>query len=470
MYKRKTSSWVKHLDFLLLDLVFFELSFFIVYAYRIGVFFPFPPLYKRMAIAIVPAHIIAAFFSSTYSNIVYRDRYVEFKSVCIHTFVTIMLLIFWMFLMQNSYYYSRVIIVSMIPVTIVLNYTERVLWKRLVRRRIRASKKERQMLVITTGENAESAVNNLQQNFYRPYNLCGLVFYDVKDQVGATFHDVPIVCEMSTVFEYVRKNIVDEIFLDIDNKNQSAEQLIKLFVNAGLTVHVAMPQFSDEIPNQSFHKLGGLSVMTSSMSAVPQWKLVIKRLTDIVGALVGLIFTGIALIIFGPIIKHQSPGPIFFAQERVGRNGRTFKIYKFRTMYPDAEERKKELMAQNKMSGLMFKMDNDPRIIPIGHFLRKASIDELPQFFNVLKGDMSLVGTRPPTVEEYKQYDMHHLKRLAAKPGLTGMWQATGRSDITDFEEVVRLDAYYIENWSLGLDVKLILKTIKVVFSHEGAE
>ena len=297
-----------------------------------------------------------------------------------------------------------------------------------------------------------------------------MVFYDVKGQVGETYHDVPIVCEMHTVFEYVRKNIVDEVFLDLSGKTERTEHLIQLFVNAGLTVHVAMPQFSDAIPNQTLHKLGGLSVMTSSMSTVPQWKLVVKRLTDIVGALVGLIFTGIAMIIFGPIIKHQSPGPIFFAQERVGRNGRTFKIYKFRTMYPDAEERKKELMAQNKMSGLMFKMDNDPRIIPIGHFLRKASIDELPQFFNVLKGDMSLVGTRPPTVEEYKQYDMHHLKRLAAKPGLTGMWQATGRSDITDFEEVVRLDAYYIENWSLGLDFKLILKTIKVVFSHEGAE
>lgn len=470
MYKRKTSSWVKHLDFLLLDLVFFELSFFIVYAYKIGVFIPFPPLYKRMAIAIVPAHIIAAFFSSTYSNIIYRDRYAEFKSVCIHTFVTIMLLIFWMFLMQNSYYYSRVLMVSMIPVSIVLNYTERVLWKRVVRHRLRVSKKERQMLAIVTSDNAESAIANLQKNFYRSFNICGLVLYDLQDQVGQTYRDIPVVCEMRSVFEYVRKNIVDEVFIDIDVRNKATEHLIKMFVEAGLTVHLALPEFNSDIPNKAIQKMGSLTVMTTSMSAVPQWKLIVKRAADIVGALIGLIFTGIALIIFGPIIKHQSPGPIFFAQERVGRNGRTFKIYKFRTMYPDAEERKKELMAQNKMSGLMFKMDNDPRIIPIGHFLRKASVDELPQFFNVLKGDMSLVGTRPPTVEEYKQYDMHHLKRLAAKPGLTGMWQASGRSEITDFEEVVKLDAYYIENWSLGLDFKLILKTIKVVFTAKGAE
>lgn len=175
------------------------------------------------------------------------------------------------------------------------------------------------------------------------------------------------------------------------------------------------------------------------------------------------------MIIFGPIIYIQSPGPIFFSQERIGRNGRRFKIYKFRSMYPDAEERKKELMAQNKMQGLMFKMDNDPRIIPIGHFMRKTSLDEFPQFLNVLKGDMSLVGTRPPTVDEYEQYEMHHKARLAVKPGLTGMWQISGRSDIVDFEEVVRLDTKYISEWNIGLDIKILLQTVKTVLKREGS-
>lgn len=139
-------------------------------------------------------------------------------------------------------------------------------------------------------------------------------------------------------------------------------------------------------------------------------------------------------------------------------------------MYMDAEERKKELMAQNKMDGFMFKMDDDPRIIKgIGHFIRKTSIDEFPQFWNILKGDMSLVGTRPPTVDEWEKYEEHHRMRLAIKPGLTGMWQANGRSDITDFEEVVKLDVQYIQNWSIGLDIKLILKTVLVVLKHEGS-
>ena len=138
-------------------------------------------------------------------------------------------------------------------------------------------------------------------------------------------------------------------------------------------------------------------------------------------------------------------------------------------MYPDAEARKKELMEQNKMSGFMFKMDNDPRIIPIGHFLRKSSIDELPQFWNVLKGDMSLVGTRPPTVDEYEQYEVRHRKRLAMRPGLTGMWQVSGRSDIVDFEEVVALDAKYITEWTLMMDFKIIWRTVLIVLGQKGA-
>ena len=155
---------------------------------------------------------------------------------------------------------------------------------------------------------------------------------------------------------------------------------------------------------------------------------------------------------------------------RIGKNGRRFNFYKFRSMYVDAEERKAELMKDNEMSGNMFKMENDPRIIPIGHFMRKYSIDELPQFWNVLKGDMSLVGTRPPTEDEFLNYEYHHKARLGIKPGLTGMWQVSGRSDITDFEDVVALDTQYISNWSLGLDIMLLFKTIGVVLTGKGSK
>ena len=195
---------------------------------------------------------------------------------------------------------------------------------------------------------------------------------------------------------------------------------------------------------------------------------------DIAGGVVGCLITGLLYLVVAPCIYIKSPGPIFFSQVRVGKNGKKFKLYKFRSMYMDAEKRKKELMEQNRVKGgMMFKIDNDPRIIGgekgIGGIIRKYSIDEFPQFWNVLKGDMSLVGTRPPTVDEWEKYDLRHRVRLATKPGITGMWQVSGRSDITDFEEVVRLDREYIVGWSLGLDVKILVKTVGVVVLRRGA-
>ena len=164
------------------------------------------------------------------------------------------------------------------------------------------------------------------------------------------------------------------------------------------------------------------------------------------------------------------PISAIFAQDRVGENGRIFKFYKFRSMCVDAEEIKKNLMAQNQMSGGMFKMDNDPRITKIGHFIRKTSLDELPQFWNVLKGDMSLVGTRPPTVDEYEKYTPEQKRRLSFKPGITGLWQVSGRSEITDFDEVVKLDVAYMDGWTIWRDIQILLKTIKVVVMKDGAK
>ena len=217
-------------------------------------------------------------------------------------------------------------------------------------------------------------------------------------------------------------------------------------------------------------KMGALTVLSGNAQKVALGDAIAKRVLDIIGGIVGLILTGVFVIIVGPAIVIESPGPIFFSQTRIGKNGRRFKIYKFRSMYMDAEERKKELMEQNKMSGLMFKMDDDPRITKVGKFIRKTSIDEFPQFWNVLKGDMSLVGTRPPTEDEFKQYKARYKKRLSMKPGITGLWQVSGRSSITDFEDVVKLDVQYIENWSFGMDLKILVQTVLVVLKHDGAQ
>lgn len=211
--------------------------------------------------------------------------------------------------------------------------------------------------------------------------------------------------------------------------------------------------------------------MVGVSAAVQNSKMLgLKRFIDIIGAIVGLIISAPIILLVAVPLLLESRGGLFFKQQRVGRNGRLFYMYKLRSMYADAEQRKKEFEEKNHMQGLMFKMDNDPRITKVGRFIRKFSIDELPQFYNVLRGDMSLVGTRPPTLDEFEQYSSHHKRRLSMRPGITGLWQVSGRSQIEDFEEVVRLDCQYIDNWSPGLDIKILFKTLGVVFTGHGAQ
>lgn len=192
-----------------------------------------------------------------------------------------------------------------------------------------------------------------------------------------------------------------------------------------------------------------------------------KRLLDIVGALVGLTITGVFYIPIALAIYLDDPGPILFSQTRVGLHGRTFRIWKFRSMVKDAEKQKH--LIKNEANGYIFKNENDPRITKVGHFLRRTSIDEFPQFLNVLRGDMSLVGTRPPTLDEVENYSPHHWRRLHVKPGLTGEWQVNGRSEIKDFEKVVALDIAYQKKWSVSYDLKLILMTILGMITKKGA-
>ena len=211
--------------------------------------------------------------------------------------------------------------------------------------------------------------------------------------------------------------------------------------------------------------------MVGVSAAVQNSKMLgLKRFIDIIGAVVGLIVSAPIILLVAVPLLLESRGGLFFKQQRVGRNGRLFYMYKLRSMYADAEQRKKEFEEKNHMQGLMFKMDNDPRITKVGRFIRKFSIDELPQFYNVLRGDMSLVGTRPPTLDEFEQYSSHHKRRLSMRPGITGLWQVSGRSQIEDFEEVVRLDCQYIDNWSPSLDIKILFKTLGVVFTGRGAQ
>jgi lipopolysaccharide/colanic/teichoic acid biosynthesis glycosyltransferase len=188
--------------------------------------------------------------------------------------------------------------------------------------------------------------------------------------------------------------------------------------------------------------------------------LAVKRLMDVAASVVGLVFCGFAYVMLARRIKRETRGSVIFRQTRVGRNGRLFTLYKFRTMDASAEEQHEELLEQNEMKGHIFKIRHDPRITPLGRTLRKLYIDELPQFWNVFRGEMSLVGTRPPTPSEVACYEPHHQRRLSMKPGVTGLWQLYGNDEVTDFEEIVELDCRYIDTWSLLQDCRIIFRTI----------
>jgi exopolysaccharide biosynthesis polyprenyl glycosylphosphotransferase len=324
------------------------------------------------------------------------------------------------------------------------------------------------MIVVAESTTVDHCLSEIAHSPYTEFKVMGVVVVD-KDMSGQEIQGIPVIANADNLFEYLRTNVVDEVFLD-GNTRASEESLAGRLVEQGLTVHMSLIHTNNLMPNRIMETYGDYVVLTTSMHIANNRQAFFKRLMDIVGSIIGLILAAIAFVIFAPVIKIQSPGPVFFTQTRIGKNGRRFRFYKFRTMYVDAEQRKKDLMDQNEMQGNMFKMENDPRIIPIGHFIRKYSIDELPQFWNVLKGDMSLVGTRPPTEDEFKEYEYHHKARLGIRPGLTGMWQVSGRSKITDFERVVELDTEYITNWTLGLDVFILFKTIGVVLGGKDSK
>ena len=325
-----------------------------------------------------------------------------------------------------------------------------------------SQKEAKKVLLVTDFNNSRALEANLQAS---NYDVIAYISNCINAEV-----DKDVLQNEKEIRDFVSCHQVDEIVVSRNN-----QAIVSKFAHClkclGIPTTLDLTGNAGKANSEStLIKLGSKTYVTFASNIVKGRQIVLKRLMDIVIAIVGIILTGLVALIIAPIVKKQSPGPLIFKQKRVGKNGKVFEIYKFRSMYTDAEERKKELMAQNDLdTDLMFKMEDDPRIFPFGHKLRDWSLDELPQFINVLKGDMSVVGTRPPTLDEYHRYELHHFKRLLAKPGITGLWQVSGRSDITDFEEVVALDMDYIQHWTLFTDIKIILKTFAVVLKREGS-
>ena len=479
MYRRRLQGWMKHIDFMVIELLCFQMAFCLAGMMRHGLVNPYSSLlYRNTAIvaAIFQVFIIISF--NVFHDVLRRGYYMEFLNSIKTVFVVMMLVSFYLFAIQQGGTFSRIVLVTCAGYYWALAYLFRNIWKYVLHIRMRGREGRKSLVLITHRERVENLITVIQEKNYGEFKISGIVLLD-ENVAEKDICDIPVVANRDSAMEYICRDWVDEVFFDVPEEDSLRRELLTVLVEMSMVIHIHVGN-ADDFASQKreIQKIGNYTVITMSANIRNFREMAIKRLLDIAGGLVGCVITGILFIFLAPAIYIKSPGPIFFSQMRVGRNGKLFKIYKFRSMYMDAEERKKELQELNEVEdGMMFKIENDPRIIGsekgpgkgLGNFIRKTSLDEFPQFLNILKGDMSLVGTRPPTVDEWEKYNFHHRGRLSIKPGLTGMWQISGRSDIQDFEEVVALDRKYITEWTLGLDIKILLKTVLVVLRREGS-
>ena len=460
----------KHLDFICGDILALEIAY--LTAVFLGrLLWPEALISWNLQQGILMVFIMftVIFFTEGYKDILKRGYLKEMLAVIrqmalILAVEAVYILAFWF----EGIYTWWVLCLTLL-VGILLIYLERILLKKWLKKKFDKIKYARTIMIISTAEQARRLIAHIQSQTITIFKISGLAVVD-QEMKGEQILGVTITANRQEITAFAGSNIIDEVLISVPGDTVYEAELAKQFLQAGLVAHIYMEQRFEELPNRRQEQISGMNVLTCYSREIPLWMLFCKRVIDLAGGIVGSILAVLIGLIIGPIIYIKSPGPIIFSQIRVGRNGRKFRLYKFRSMRLGAEKEQEGLMAQNKMKGHMFKMDDDPRIIPgIGKFIRSTSLGEFPQFFNVLKGDMSLVGTRPPTEAEYQQYSFYQNKRLAMKPGITGMWQVSGRSKITDFDEVVKLDSQYIDSWDIEKDIKIILKTVVVVLKRSGS-
>lgn len=470
MYLSTKGRFSKHIDFILLDIICMEVSFVIAYFVRHGNLVLFDnKSYRAAMIILIVLNLATCYVFNSMQDVLKRSKQLEFYATIKQVIFTTLFLVLYLFVTKTSDDVSRNVIIVFPLIYLVLSYIVRLIYKAILKK-ILKNKTNRQFVIITLKDRCERLIDKIK-NTVNDITVKGIILLDANDIKEVS--GIKVVSDNENIFKYLQTEYVDEILISIGDFD--AKDLIKKLSLMGIVLHVEYNGIDDLVGSNNkliVENIANTTVVTSTINTISPLQLFVKRFMDIVFGIIGTIITLILTIFIGPIIKCKSKGPIFFVQDRVGRNGKVFKMIKFRSMYLDAEDRKKELANQNENKDqMMFKIENDPRIIKgIGEFIRKTSIDEFPQFINVLKGDMSVVGTRPPTLDEWNKYDLHHRARLAIKPGITGLWQVSGRSEIKDFEEVVRLDTEYIKNFSLWKDAAIIFKTIKVVFSRRGAK
>lgn len=360
---------------------------------------------------------------------------------------------------------SRIVIVSYwlgasLSVTL-LRFAKRKMYLTLNSRRLLS----RTVVIVGAGKVGKSLIKEFQEHKWLGYQVVGYV----DDAVNEEISDVTHLGKVTELREVIGRTIgVDEIIITIPSERELVHSIISDYRKSPIEIKVIPDMFNLVLGSVQVGNINSLPTVSLVRTPMRGIGFVLKRLTDIVLSLVGLLLVSPIMLLTAIWISIESKGPIIYKQKRIGKNGKVFYMYKFRSMIQDADKMLAQLAKQNEVQGVAFKMKNDPRITKVGRFIRKYSIDELPQIFNVLKGDMSLIGPRPPLDIEVAQYSDWEWRRLEVLPGITGLWQVSGRSDLS-FQQWINLDIYYIENWSIGLDIKILLKTIPVVLKGEGA-
>jgi len=323
------------------------------------------------------------------------------------------------------------------------------------------------VIIVGTGKKTGEFIDSVKDNPSWGLEIVG--FIDGEGvRTGDKIYGAEILGRFQDLKEVLHRHPVDEVIFAVTEKKLEIGEMIQLCEEEGVTVSLITDFPVGSKTHVSLRMVHNLPLLTLSRIPQAEWQLFLKRIMDIVVSALGLIVLSPLFLIIAALVKFTSPGPVFYGWRVVGFNKRLFKSWKYRTMVENADELKNELWDKNEMKGPVFKIRDDPRVTPVGRVLRRFSLDELPQLYSVLKGDMSLVGPRPPLVGEVNRFESWHRRKLSLKPGLTCLWQVSGRNEIRDFDERAKLDLEYIDNWSLWMDLRILFKTAGVVLSGSG--
>jgi exopolysaccharide biosynthesis polyprenyl glycosylphosphotransferase len=349
--------------------------------------------------------------------------------------------------------------------TMVLLCLRRAIWRKVVYSRYREGLETRNVLIVGAGRVAHALRNHLESLRHLGFRFKGFVALTERE---AESGEADIIGDVRNCLSLARSLFVDEIFFSVPAEKKLVIALVEEARAIGIDVRVVPDLYDGLAWNAPVEYIGQFPTIPLHRRDLPIGAYLLKRVLDTSGAALAMLFGWPFMLLLIAAIRLDSAGPAFYGAERIGRKGRTFTCYKFRTMCVDADKLKEDLQHRNERDGILFKIADDPRVTRVGRFLRKYSLDEVPQFYNVLRGDMSLVGPRPPMASEVEQYDLSHLRRLDVLPGMTGLWQVEARQD-PSFDSYISLDTAYVENWSLWLDMKILARTVGVVVSGTGS-